>query len=161
MCADAEKIARFVKANLWDGQKQRLLRSYLSGPSDVEGFADDYAYLISGLLDLHSVTGETQWLAFAQQLQQKQDELFWDETAGKLFVAQVPRMLPVFITVLGLLKLQLHNPEDPVSHLGSAAATEAGRMSWHISAGDHVLQNVSWVARRSGKACPAQMCLEP
>ena len=59
MCADAEEIARFVKANLWDGQKQRLLRSFLSGPSDVEGFADDYAYLISGLLDLHSVTGGT------------------------------------------------------------------------------------------------------
>ena len=95
MCADAEKIARFVKANLWDDQKQRLMRSYLSGPSDVEGFADDYAYLISGLLDLHSVIGETQWLAFAQQLQQKQDELFWDDTAGGLSVGQVLRALSV------------------------------------------------------------------
>ena len=91
MRADAEKIAEFVKASLWDGQKQRLLRSYLSGPSDVEGFADDYAYLISGLLDLHSVTGETEWLAFAQQLQQKQDELFWDDTAGGLYVNQMLR----------------------------------------------------------------------
>ena len=95
VCADAEEIARFVKANLWDGQKQRLLRSFLSGPSDVEGFADDYAYLISGLLDLHSVTGGTEWLAFAQQLQQKQDELFWDDTAGGLSVRQVLRMSSV------------------------------------------------------------------
>ena len=91
MFADAEKMANFVKAHLWDSQKQRLLRSFLSGPSDVEGFADDYAYLISGLLDLHSATGETQWLAFAQQLQQKQDELFWDDTAGGLSAGQVLR----------------------------------------------------------------------
>ncbi|CAL5218409.1 g85 [Coccomyxa viridis] len=79
---DAKQIARFVRANLWDEQRQRLLRSFLNGPSDVEGFADDYAFVISGLLDLYSASGETQWLAFAQQLQQKQDELFWDDTAG-------------------------------------------------------------------------------
>jgi len=81
--ADARKIANFVRANLWNEERQRLLRSYLNGPSDVEGFADDYAYLISGLLDLYGASGETQWLDFAQQLQQKQDELFWDDTAGK------------------------------------------------------------------------------
>ncbi len=82
-CADARKIANFVRANLWDEQRQRLLRSFLNGPSDVEGFADDYSFVISGLLDLYSASGETQWLAFAQQLQQKQDELFWDDKAGR------------------------------------------------------------------------------
>lgn len=82
MRADAKRIASFVRANLWDEQRQRLLRSFLNGPSDVEGFADDYAYLISGLLDLYSACGETQWLAFAQQLQRTQDTLFWDDTAG-------------------------------------------------------------------------------
>lgn len=71
-----------MRANLWDEQRQRLLRSFLNGPSDVEGFADDYAFVISGLLDLYGASGETPWLAFAQQLQQKQDELFWDDTAG-------------------------------------------------------------------------------
>ena len=74
-----------MQAHLWDGQRQRLLRSYLNGPSDVEGFADDYAFLVSGLLDLYSASGETQWLTLAQQLQQKQDELFWDDTAGALW----------------------------------------------------------------------------
>ena len=80
--ADARKIAEFVSEHLWDEQRQRLLRSFLDGPSDVEGFADDYAFVIAGLLDLYGASGETQWLAFAQQLQQKQDELFWDDTAG-------------------------------------------------------------------------------
>ena len=72
-----------MKANLWDEQRQRLLRSYLDGPSDVEGFADDYSFVISGLLDLFGASGEIQWLAFAQQLQRTQDELFWDGTAGR------------------------------------------------------------------------------
>lgn len=36
-----------------------------------------------GLLQLHSVTGDTQWLDWSQQLQASLDELFWDETSGK------------------------------------------------------------------------------
>lgn len=86
-----------MRTNLWDEQRQRLLRSFLEGPSDVEGFADDYACVIAGLLDLYGACGENQWLAFAQQLQQKQDELFWDDTAGWrqsfLYLKAVRRML--------------------------------------------------------------------
>lgn len=80
--ADATMAAEFVRDNLWDEQRQRLRRSYRTGPSDVEGFADDYANLISGLLDLHAASGDTQWLKLSIKLQAVQDELFWDDTAG-------------------------------------------------------------------------------
>ena len=51
----------------------------------VEGFADDYSFLIRGLLDLFDNTQDPQWAEWANQLQQKQLELFWDEVGGGLF----------------------------------------------------------------------------
>lgn len=48
----------------------------------LAGFADDYAYLIGGLLDLYECGGGLKWLQWAVQLQSKMDELFWDNTAG-------------------------------------------------------------------------------
>ena len=130
--ADARKIANFVRANLWDEERQRLLRSYLNGPSDVEGFADDYAYLISGLLDLYGASGETQWLAFAQQLQQKQDKLFWDGTAGRSKHYSPSSKLNVRIHRISGVSY-LHSLQAwvfmmfPVARLCMAAAAKAGR----------------------------------
>ena len=53
-----------------------------TAPPTWDGFADDYAHLISGLLDLYGASGTTGWLRFALRLQAAQDELFWDERAG-------------------------------------------------------------------------------
>lgn len=49
----------------------------------IRGFLDDYAFLIQGLLDLYEASLESRWLEWAEELQNKQDELFWDvATAG-------------------------------------------------------------------------------
>ncbi len=94
VCADAIRAAEFARDKVWDADARRLRRSFCRGPSDVGGFADDYAFLVSGLLDLHAASGDAQWLQFALQLQAAQDELFWDDAAGErifsaaLFVTQ-------------------------------------------------------------------------
>ncbi len=44
-----------MRDKLWDVETRRLRRSFRLGPSPAEGFADDYACLIAGLLDLHAV----------------------------------------------------------------------------------------------------------
>ncbi len=80
--ADAIRAAEFARDKVWDAEQKRLRRSFCRGPSDVGGFADDYAFLISGLLDLHAASGDEQWLRFALQLQTALDELFWDDGAG-------------------------------------------------------------------------------
>jgi len=64
-----------------------LLRNYRQGASDIAGFADDYAFLIHGLLDLYEADFDTAWLQWALELQKKQDELFWDEKNGGYFSA--------------------------------------------------------------------------
>lgn len=76
--AAAEKAATFVKKGLYNTQTHTLLRVYREGPGDVQGFADDYAYLISGLLDLYEATFDDSYLQWADDLQKVQIDLFWD-----------------------------------------------------------------------------------
>jgi uncharacterized protein YyaL (SSP411 family) len=51
----------------------------------VEGFADDYAFVVQGLLDLYEASFDVEWLKFATQLQETQDRLFLDEKTGGYF----------------------------------------------------------------------------
>lgn len=51
----------------------------------MEGYAEDYAYLIFGLLELFQAGGDPEWLQWALQLQERQDALFWDDVDGGWF----------------------------------------------------------------------------
>lgn len=51
----------------------------------IHGFLDDYAFLIRGLLDLYEACFDPQWLEWAEELQEKQDELFWDIASAGYF----------------------------------------------------------------------------
>jgi uncharacterized protein len=81
----AARAAEFVRAKLYDGSRKILFRSYREGRSEVEGFADDYAFLIQGLIDLYQASFEVHWLKFALELQCQMDALFWDEKGGGYF----------------------------------------------------------------------------
>ena len=63
----------------------RLKRTYTAGQARLNGYLDDYAFLIDGLLALHEATGEAKWLKQADELQKIQNELYWDEEAGGFF----------------------------------------------------------------------------
>ncbi len=79
----AVRAAEFVRANLWD--KSQLYRSYREGRGGVTGFADDYAFVTQGLLDLYEASFDVEWFKFAVELQQTQDRLFLDEKNGGYF----------------------------------------------------------------------------
>jgi uncharacterized protein len=81
----ASGAAEFVCANLYDESRKILFRSYREGRGEVEGFADDYAFVIQGMLDLYEASFETRWLKFAVQLQRQMDALFWDNENGGYF----------------------------------------------------------------------------
>jgi uncharacterized protein YyaL (SSP411 family) len=83
----ATRAATFIKSNLYDPERGTLLRSYRDGPAKIDGFAADYAFLIQGLLDLYEADFDTTWLAWADTLQSKQDELFWDGKHGGYFAS--------------------------------------------------------------------------
>uniref|UniRef100_A0ABM0LYJ4 Spermatogenesis-associated protein 20-like n=1 Tax=Saccoglossus kowalevskii TaxID=10224 RepID=A0ABM0LYJ4_SACKO len=92
----ALKAANFIRTYMYNVDTGCLLRSsYVDEGGDVSqicppinGFLDDYAALIRGLLDLYEACYDDTWLEWAEQLQQKQDDLFWDsENAGYFTVA--------------------------------------------------------------------------
>jgi len=81
--AAARRAADFIRTRMWrDGV---LLRRYRRGEAAIEGYAEDYAYLIFGLLELFQADPDPRWLEWALVLQRRQDELFWDEAEGGWF----------------------------------------------------------------------------
>jgi uncharacterized protein len=81
----ATRGANFLRQNLYDSSRKILYRSYRGGRSDIEGFADDYAFVIQGLVDLYEASFDIEWLKFATELQETQDHLFFDEKNGGYF----------------------------------------------------------------------------
>jgi len=78
----AEKAAAFIKAELWDEATGTLRRVWRAGASAAPSFAADYAFLISGLLDLYAATFDDAYLAWADALQRTQLAQFWDSGAA-------------------------------------------------------------------------------
>ena len=82
---DAQRAARFVHDRLWQPSTGTLLRRYRDGSAGVDAYAEDYAYLVLGLLELFQADGDPTWLEWAMTLQTRQDELFWDANDGGWF----------------------------------------------------------------------------
>jgi uncharacterized protein len=81
----AVRAAEFIERELFDAKRGVLYRNYREGRGANEAFAEDYAYLIAGLLDLYEATFDARWLRWAEGLQQVMDALFWDAEHGGYF----------------------------------------------------------------------------
>ena len=79
----ANKNAKFVLDTLQrDG---RLLRTSKDGKAKLNGYLEDYAYLIDALIALHEVTFDARWLREAIALGKAMVDLFWDEASGGFY----------------------------------------------------------------------------
>jgi uncharacterized protein YyaL (SSP411 family) len=83
--AAAVAAAAFIERELYDEKRNVLFRSYRAGRGACEGFAEDYAFLIQGLIDLYEATFEQRWLRWALRLQETMDALLWDAEGGGYF----------------------------------------------------------------------------
>ena len=79
----AEKASAFISQNLFKGG--RLLASYRKGPSEIQGYIDDYAFFQSSQLDLYESTFDTAYLKKAVELEKDMVRLFWDDKAGAFY----------------------------------------------------------------------------
>ena len=85
LLAAAKRAAEFVERELHDASRGILYRAWRDGRGVTAGFAEDYAFLIQGLLDLYEASFEIRWLQWAVRLQEKMDALFWDDARGGYF----------------------------------------------------------------------------
>ena len=81
----ATGAATFARERLWDPERRILRRRARDGAVSIDGYAEDYAYLVWGLLELFQTSGDPTWLDWAVELQARQDELFWDHDGGGWF----------------------------------------------------------------------------
>ena len=77
--------ASFIIKNLIrkDG---RLLARYRDGDAAIPAFADDYAFLVWGLIELYETTYKAEYLKLAVDLNDDLIKYFWDDKNGGLFV---------------------------------------------------------------------------
>lgn len=80
----AQRNAHFVTRALRrpDGG---LYRNWKGGQAEINGFADDYAFVIEGLLALYQATFEERWLFTADSLIQYTLAHFQDEASGMFY----------------------------------------------------------------------------
>ncbi|MFP3880166.1 MAG: thioredoxin domain-containing protein, partial [Dehalococcoidia bacterium] len=62
-----------------------LMHSWKDGKPGVDGYLDDYATVIDGLLTLHQATFQGEWLSQAIRLGEAMVEQFWDEATGAFY----------------------------------------------------------------------------
>ena len=83
----AERAARAADFLLTHLRREgRLLRSFKDGRARHNGYLDDYASLITGLLDLHEATGAVRWLDEAIALDAVLEKHYEDREGGGFFM---------------------------------------------------------------------------
>ena len=80
----AARAADFILSAV-SGDSGRLLRRYRQGDAAHSGYADDYAYLVWGLIELYESRFDLRYLEEALRLQQLMLDHFWDEKDGGFF----------------------------------------------------------------------------
>lgn len=96
----AKNAALFIKKELWDDNKKILYRVYSEGQAYIEAYAEDYASVIEGLIELYQGTADESWLKWADELQTLQITLFYDNPTPTPTTANA-RCGAFYSTVLG------------------------------------------------------------
>jgi uncharacterized protein YyaL (SSP411 family) len=111
----ASRAARFIL----DGMRQddgRLWHSYKDGRARFNGYHDDYACVVNGLVDLYETTFERSWLNEAGALIEVMVDQFWDDDAGGFYYTGKDHEA---------LIVRSKNPYDNATPSGNAVAATA------------------------------------
>jgi uncharacterized protein len=82
----AKRTAAFLRARMYSSSSGALKRRYRAGSVAIDGYLDDYASFIQGLLDLYEASFDLKFIECAFKAQTRQDALFWDHPKGGYFV---------------------------------------------------------------------------
>ncbi len=79
----ALKAVEFIKGNLY--QDGKLYHRYRDGEVKVEGYLEDYAFLVWGLLELYQTTLDSSWMEWAYELNQVTLDKYLDKENGGFY----------------------------------------------------------------------------
>ncbi len=165
--------AEFIQRELYDAATGSLYRCWREGRSDIAGFAEDYAALVQGLLDLYEAGFDVRWLQWAERLQAKMDELFWDAGSGGYFNSRAddPTVIvrlkedydgaepaPNSVAAMNLIRLDwmiggVAGVADP-----GTGRTEAGYGNTYRDLALRTIESLRWQWSRAPHALPQMLC---
>ncbi len=79
--AKAKKAAQFVIDNLWH-ENGNLFHSYQNKTTAINGYTEDYCFVIEAFIKFYEVTFEENWLQKAKQLTDYCLDYFYEESSG-------------------------------------------------------------------------------
>jgi hypothetical protein len=82
----ATKTADFILNQMHQGDV--LYHSYAKGQTAIEGFLDDYAFFVYGLIELYEATFEDKYIQAAAELTKSMVAKFWDQKNGGFYQTQ-------------------------------------------------------------------------
>ena len=77
----ALKNADFIIKNLWSSEGN-LFHNYKNRKSTINGYLEDYCFVIAAFISLYEVTFDEKWLQYTKQLTDCSLEHFYDEKSG-------------------------------------------------------------------------------
>lgn len=80
----AVRASEFILNNMVQSEG-RLYHRFRDGEAAVDGFLDDYAFLVWGLIELHDATLNAKYVQVAMDLAAMMIDQFWDEIDGGFF----------------------------------------------------------------------------
>ena len=80
----AEQAAAFILEKMKNSDGG-LMHTYRNGVLKYDGYLDDYAFLVRGLLGLYQATSDKRWLTEARDLTDTMIKLFRDDKAGGFY----------------------------------------------------------------------------
>lgn len=83
--SEAKSAYGFIFSNLYDEENKQLLHRYRDKDSRYAGTLEDYAFLISGLLDLYESDFDIQYLEKSLELNNHSIQYFYDKDNGGFY----------------------------------------------------------------------------
>ncbi len=82
----AKNAAEFILSELYEENTGRLFRRWRDGEKNIFGMGSDYAFFISGLIDLYFSDSGSKWLEAAVLLSEEHLRLFYDAEYGGFYM---------------------------------------------------------------------------
>jgi len=82
----AKNAAEFILSDLYDEKTGRLFRRWRDGEKNIPGMGSDYAFLVSGLIDLYDFDSGSKWFETAVLLSEEHLRLFYDAEDGGFYM---------------------------------------------------------------------------